>query len=347
MSDESTAPVAAESAPTPAPTGPLTQNAAAKLLEGDWIFDDDPEETPASDEAPDASDDAEPAPEGEAGEEPAEADAEAEPGEKPEPEAEESDAFVHGNARTRLRDGTVVPVSELKKGYDELKGFRARTAQIQAAEQQIRAQAQRLVQQEQLFNQVLPLAAQIAQEKLPTAPDPKLATEDPIEHYQQTIKYNAEMGRLQQLQQARQAQMAQANMVAQANAQRNIVESRARLIDTMPELKRPERLKEFQQDFVKYGNEIYGYSAQELNNVVDHRVMPVIRDAIAWRKHLASQSTKKTIAESKAKTAVPVATPARRASSTDSSEASWKAGLQKLRDSGGDVRVAAKLLENF
>jgi hypothetical protein len=339
MSDTENAPVAAESAPTS-----LSQHAAAGLLAN--IFDEPETEAPEAEASEPSSD--EPAAEAEAAtEETAETGQEPEdatPAEEAEPEVTpEDDEFVHGNAKTRLRNGDPIAVADLKKSHGELQEFKARAAQIEAQERQVREHAQRLAQQEQLFNQVLPVAQQLLQQKLPQPPDPKLATEDPIEHYQQMVRYQAEMGQFQQLQYAQKAQLAQAEQARQAQQQQHLAEQAVKLRELMPELQKPERQKEFTADYGKYGTEVYGFTPEELKNVTDARIMPIIRDAIAYRKHLDKQASLKPIVQAKAKAAVPVAAPVKRTAVPDAQSKAYEEGIQRLR-STGSRDMAARLL---
>jgi hypothetical protein len=306
---------ATEVADLPRPLdAPLTGAAAAKLL-AEWE-PDSPElplsnpNTPSEPEAVAAA------------EEPVEAaqpdseEEEAVPAneEKAEPEPEEpDDKFVHGNARTRLSDGTVTTVGELKKKADLAREYETVKPRLEQYARQLQEQAAQLAQKEQYVAHVLPLAQQAVQTKLPQPPDPKLAAEDPIEHYQQMVRYNDEMAAFQKLQQAEQARLAMAQREEAVRMQQHLELQKTQLIEEiLPELKKPERLQEFTQDFQKYGTEVYRYTPAELNNVTDARLMLVVNDAIQWRKHLARQAAQKPAVQAKVAQAVPVATPAKR-----------------------------------
>jgi hypothetical protein len=336
---------ATEVADLPRPLdAPLTGAAAAKLL-AEWE-PDSPElplsnpNTPSEPEAVAAA------------EEPVEAaqpDSEQEEAvpaddQKAEPEPEEpEDKFVHGNARTRLSDGTVTTVGELKKKADLAREYETVKPRLEQYARQLQEQAAQLAQKEQYVAHVLPLAQQAVQTKLPQPPDPKLATEDPIEHYQQMVRYQAEMGQFQQLQYAQKAQLAQAEQARQAQQQQHLAEQAVKLRELMPELQKPERQKEFTADYGKYGTEVYGFTPEELKNVTDARIMPIIRDAIAYRKHLDKQASLKPIVQAKAKAAVPVAAPAKRTATVDAQSKAYEEGLQRLR-STGSRDMAARLL---
>jgi hypothetical protein len=212
----------------------------------------------------------------------------------------------------------------------------------------LQQQAAQLAQKEQYVSQVLPLAQQALQHKLPQAPDPKLATEDPIEHYQQMVRYTQEMGQFQQLQQAEQARLALAQRDESSRMQQHLARQKEQLVEEyLPELKKPERLKEFTQDFQKFGTEVYKYRPEELNNVTDARLMVVVNDAIQWRKHLAKQAAQKPVVQAKVAQAVPVAAPAKREAPKAADQGKADELIQRAMKTGrpGDAAAALALFD--
>jgi hypothetical protein len=96
------------------------------------------------------------------------------PGEEPEPTADEADApgaeeapeleagdsepeFAHGNLKVRFRDGSETTVGDLKKGREELQELKRQVPDVLAARQEIEQVKAHLAQQQQQFEQVLPL----------------------------------------------------------------------------------------------------------------------------------------------------------------------------------------------
>jgi hypothetical protein len=294
---------ATEVADLPRPLdAPLTGAAAAKLL-AEWE-PDSPElplsnpNTPSEPEAVAAA------------EEPVEAaqpdseEEEAVPAneEKAEPETEEpDDKFVHGNAKTRRSDGSVVTVGELKKKADLAEEYERVKPQLEQQFRQLQAREAQLAQREQYAQHVLAVSQRVAQTKLPQPPDPKLATEDPIEHYQQMVRYNQEMGQFQQLRQAEQARLAMAQREQQTQTQQQLAQERQKLLAARPEL-----------EDVKH----MGFSEEEGANVTDHRLMhgvvSLYEKARKWDEYLAKQAAQKPAVQAKVAQAVPVASPAKR-----------------------------------
>lgn len=346
--EQNTAPAAAESVNTPTPEAevekPLSHSAAAALL-GDWT-PEKPETTPPP----------EPAAEANAGTEeaaaPAEAEAEAEPAERAEPEAEPVYEFekVHGNTKFRLRDGTEVTKAEIAKSWGQLQELPRRQAEfqqaLQQAQQQIQHERARLASQEQLFQQVLPIAQQVMQQKMPQAPDAKLAQDDPIEHYQQMVAYQQEMGKFNQLRAAQQAQYAQAQQQAQQaqqqQVQQHLAQQRTKLVEFLPELRDDTKRAEFSKRFASYAKKV-GFSEQEAAQVYDARLMVVVDHASKWQEHLAKQAAAKPIVAAKTANAVPVAAPARREASRDPASTAREQLVQKALKSGSRKDAEAAL----
>src|ERR1044072_1105475 len=93
-----------------------------------------------------------PAEAAEAAETPGEADkaeaakADAEPDATSEP-----DEIIHGNAKTRLRDGTVVAVADLKKAHEKAKEYEAKQQEFDTRKAEVEPKLQAIQQQEQFF----------------------------------------------------------------------------------------------------------------------------------------------------------------------------------------------------
>jgi hypothetical protein len=308
---------ATEVADLPRPLdAPLTGAAAAKLL-AEWE-PDSPElplsnpNTPSEPEAVAAA------------EEPVEAaqpdseEEEAVPAneEKAEPETEEpDDKFVHGNAKTRRSDGSVVTVGELKKKADLAEEYERVKPQLEQQFRQLQAREAQLAQREQYAQHVLAVSQRVAQTKLPQPPDPKLATEDPIEHYQQMVRYNDEMKVIHELRQAEETHKAIAAREHQVRSQQQLHQERQRLLEVRPELHDPVKREDFGKAYLEVVK-AWGYSEEEAANVTDHRIMHNAvadhQDAKKWREYQAKLAAQKPVVQAKVAQAVPVASPAKR-----------------------------------
>lgn len=357
--DTNAAPAGAGEQPITSDTGPMGVSAAAGLL-AEWS-PDGPEATAAADTG-NEQEPIEDAPAGDApaddgDDEPVEAatDKDAEPAPEAEPTADdEPEEFIHGNARTRLRDGTVVPVSELKKGYDELRELRAKMPDMAAASERVaqyQAREAQIAQQEQLLAQALPLTLQRMQARMPPVPDPSLVDPnspnyDPMLYVQQDAHYKREFGELQQTHEAMQQHQAQQQQqmteARAAEAKKLIEENRKALFERIPEIADATKRAAVYQGFVDTAGK-YSISKQEVDTFYDARVLHMIHDlsrkAAAYDKLMAQ----KPAVQEKTRTAAPVQQPGRRVAAQETAGNQDNKLIQRAMKSGRVADAAAAL----
>lgn len=261
------------------------------------------------------------------------------------PEADPEDDFIHGNARTRLRDGTVVPVSELKKAYDEAREYRVKQAEFDAQRRDYEAKQAQLAAKEQQSAQIIEQAKQVLAANFPPKPDERLLREgNSIEYMEQKAVYDLAVSKWQGLN-AEQQRQAQAAQQRQAEERQTIVAREFELLkEAIPELKTESGFKSFKSTVLDKAPKAYGFTADELANVVDHRVLRVLKDAIAYRDLQAQ----KPVAIEKAKAAPPVQVqaPGRRVSPQEKAASDRREQLRELQKTG-DRRLAESILSSF
>jgi hypothetical protein len=258
--------------------------------------------------------------------------AEAEPAEAPEPDDEPEEEILHGNHKTRLRDGTVVAIADLKKAYDEAKDYRAKQADYEAKANEVAAKQAQIAQQEQFFTQTVQHAKALLERSMPPEPDVALRDSDPFEYFIQKDKRDQAVLEWRRLDHAQrvQAQKAEADRAEQARQQ--VAREMELLKDAVPELRTDEGFKAFKEEVLTYAPKEYGFTPQELAELSDHRALRVIKDAIAYRK---LQADKAKVAE-KVKNVPPVTVtpPGRRTGNDEAKAAKVKGSLEKLRTTG-------------
>jgi hypothetical protein len=292
-----------------------------------------------------------------------EADAEAEPeeGEEPETEevAEEADAdektdeedgpegevkggkFAADAANVRLKDGTVISVQDLKRGYLAQQAF-TRGTQDNAKERETLAATKAEVDQyARSLHEQRDLILQVAQQYLPQPPDRSLLDRnstsfDPVTYAALKAEYDDRIGILNQLHTATksdqdravQDQVAHKEQVRKAEVQR--------LLELMPDLAKPEVQKKFWADTVETMSE-YGFSQEELNESNDHRVYQIFRDLTAYRKARNRIPAVKEAIQSR-----PVLTGKRRMDPKEKTSRDRQARTETLRKTGSfDAGVGA------
>jgi len=266
-------------------------------------------------------------------EEPEVADTTAEEASAPDaaPEApEEPSEETPAERLERLRDGTEVSVAELKKAYGRQKEFEREQAEFQARKAEYDANISRIRQQEQFFAQQMPMVLQTLRQQIPPPPDESLREVDPITYANQRFAHEDGVRAFERAQHAHAIQQQQ----TQAQRQKAIEDYRRtelnKLVETVPELKDPKRLKEMDAE-IRANIKAYGFSEQEYAQVDDHRSLRVLMDAIKWRKLQAE----KPKAIEKAKEAPPVVqAPARRRSSAEVQAQATREQLSRLAKTG-------------
>lgn len=320
-----------EDTAAPAGDGSLSQDAAASLIQTSLLPQE--EETPAVE--------AEPSPEEAQAPEPAQEEESPAPEAEPEKAAETEDEWVHGNAKTRLRDGREVRVSELKRLADIEPDLKRQEQELQARKSQLEAATAQIAQQYQIVQNTLPRIIEQMQAQIPAMPEPptaELASTDPFKFAEEMGKYvsakdarDRKIAQLQELNQRNAQQQALAHQQLQMQQQAWISEQRSKLYERAPELKDPAKARELQADAVKYGVGYYGFQENEIANITDARTLLALRDAVAYRKQ---QEQKPKVIAAKTKEAPPVKTPGRRVSEAETKDSAYKEQLAKLRKSG-------------
>jgi hypothetical protein len=274
-------------------------------------------EAPAGEEAVDEADQAEPS------QDEAEAASDAEP---------EAELVLHGNAKTRLRNGQEVTIGDLKKRWEEAEEYKARLPEFETRQREIEQKAQAIAAQEQLFTRTIQQAQNLLRAKAPPKPDYAAYQRGEIDiltFTEQQANWTAFANEWQGLEQARQAHTQETERKQAETKQQRIAQERQRLIDAVPEFKTEEGFNAFRSDVLTHGTKDYGFSAEELGSLDDHRVLRVMKDAIAYRKLQADKA--KVAAKVANVPPVQVQAPGRRVSPAERQAADVKTGFNRLR----------------
>jgi hypothetical protein len=250
----------------------------------------DAEEAPATeDDATEANDEAEEAPEGT-------------------PEEPTFTVKVNGEEIT-------VSQSELLKGYSRNEDYKAKTAAVAEERRQVEAlranadteakaqYANQLEEATNLFAQFDPVLAEarnINWEALKQA--------DPAAYVQAQDAVQARLNAIQQMQQTvanhrGEAQQRQQQQMQQERTERFDTAAN-KIVEAMPELADEAKFATFASDAIGVLRGDYGFTSEEITDVLDHRVLQLADDARRWRAHQAAQKSlpeKKVIPKSAVK----------------------------------------------
>jgi hypothetical protein len=288
-------------------------------------------------------------------EEPVEGEESAET-EEPEPKSEDEE-LVHGNMKTRLRDGTVVTVGQLKKDAEEARELREYVPQLQARAQQIQAQESQLAQQQQEVQAALEQVSQVFRNIIPPPPDPQMRIEDPVRWMQldgdhrdavarwQQINAQYETQRLQGQQQQEQARVAQ--------LQQLVTHGQKFLREKIPELSDPAKSEEFQRDFSNVAK-TYGFTPEEVSAVYDPRLIYMVIDREKKIKELSQKAaaydkliSQRKSANQKTTGVPPMSKPGARVAPGDQQRRGLDQKMEQWRQKGGGMPGAVDILSQI
>ena len=230
---------------------------------------------------------------------------------------------------------------------DDLKRSYSGQAYIQKGMEeaaQSKKQAEQVYQALQEERQKLAVMAQQMQTagapQMPQKPSKELMNSDPIAYFEQMEAYREGMEQYQQFQQQQQV-LTQQQSEAQRRAQQAYLAEQAQLLtQAIPELADPEKGKQMKEQLVQTGVEAYGYTPEEMAQVMDARAVRVLADAMKYRQ---LQQGKAKAAE-KAKGARPVVKPGVKRSDTDGKVARQRKAASRMKKTGNVDDVANFLL---
>lgn len=245
----------------------------------------------------------------------------------------ESGKFAADTANVRLKDGTVISVQELKRGFLAQQAFTRGTQQTAEERKALAAQKSEVEQHARTLQEQRDFILQVAQQFLPQPPDESLLdgnspNYDPLRYMSLKADYDKRVEKLTKLQQDTQA--TQARMTDEQKRQQKEIRDREAklLLDAMPELKKPEVYGKFWSEAVDTMSE-YGFSAEELDGAADHRLYRVYRDLAAYRRARKSLPAVKKDVQSK-----PVLTGKKRMDPKAKSSRESQARTEQLRKTG-------------
>jgi len=261
------------------------------------------------------------------------AEDEAEQDEEGQQDGYQSGKFAADTANVRLKDGTVISVQDLKRGYLSQQSFTRGTQENAKERETLASQKAEVENYARTLQAQRDFLLQASQQFLPQPPDESLlnaqsANYDPIRFMREKADYDKKVASLQQIQQMTQAE--QARMSQGEQQQREQLRSREAklLLEAMPELSKPEVYKKFWSEAVETMAE-YGYSAEELDAAIDHRNYKVFRDLAVYRRARSKLPAVKKTVESK-----PVLTGKKRMEPQEKSSRERQARHEQLRRTG-------------
>lgn len=241
--------------------------------------------------------------------------------------------FAADTAKVRLKDGTTISVQDLKRGYLSQASFTRGTQENAKERETLASQKAEVENYARTLQAQRDFLLQTSQQFLPQPPDESLLDNqspnfDPLRYMAAKADYEKKVGSLQQLHQMTQAEQARA--VQEQQQQREQLRSREAklLLESMPELGKPDVYKKFWGDAVETMAE-YGYSEEELAAAIDHRNYKVFRDLAAYRRARSKLPAVKETVQSK-----PVLSGKKRMDPQEKSSREKQVRQEQLRQTG-------------
>ena len=346
MADTQTAPQApAGLQPIPALGGSIdeAQEALLSLLEPE-------EETPETEEAqPTEEEESQPVEEDESFEEESEDEEEVEAAEE---ESEETEGEEEEELYAVTVNGEEVAVSldELLSGYSRQSDYTRKTQEVandrkemESLQQQYNSEVQQIQQERQQYAQALTNIIENQSGELERYSNidwNALRESDPIEYVTTREQYREAQERVQATGQER-AKAYQSHQAQEQRAQQQMLKvERAKLIEAIPDWRDPEKQKELSSNLQSYAKD-QGFSAEELNSLIDHRSILVLLKAQKY-----DQLNKSDIKSKKLKNKPKVIRAGTGTSTKGSSKSKRTAQMKRLKGTG-HIDDASALLEDF
>lgn len=232
-----------------------------------------------------------------------------------------------------------VPLSELLSGYSRFEDYHRKTTKLAEERRAFEAEAQAVRAERETYATLL---SQLEQQ-LSQAGEPdwdKLYQEDPIEYVRQR-QLHEERERKREAARAEQARLTEAKQREQhERLQALLVEEKQKLLAALPKWADPEVARQEREAIKGYAMRALGFSAEELDAIVDHRAVLTLHKAMAYDRLQASR------AQLKQKRAPAPERTVKPGSAGAVSPPPDQAARQRLRKTGS-VRDAAAVFETL
>lgn len=257
------------------------------------------------------------------------------------PQGYESGKFAADTANVRLKDGSVISVQDLKRGYLSQQSFTRGTQENAKERETLSSQKTEVEQYARSLQEQRDFILQVAQHFVPQPPDRSMLDRnspnfDPINYTALKAEYDDRINILNQLHTASLSDKEKAVKEHDSQKQNTRAQEVKLLLDAMPDLAKPDVQKRFWSDAVETMAE-YGFSQEEMNETIDHRVYRIFRDLTAYRKARKRLPAVKESIQSK-----PVLTGKRRMDPKEKTSRERQARSEQLRKTGSfDAGVGA------
>ena len=198
-----------------------------------------------------------------------------------------------------------VSLEDLKRGYSGQKYIQKGMQEVAQSKKEVEAvfsdleaRRQNVIRLEQMYK-----SGQILRE--PTPPSSDLFQENPLGYLEAEVKYKEEIQKYQQQRQQIAEEMHHAELAEKRAKAAHLQQEAIKLMDLVPELKDPKKSESLKARMWQAATEVYGYTKEDMDQLVDSRAARILADAVKYRTLMSGKSK----AEAKVKGAKPVIKP--------------------------------------
>lgn len=261
---------------------------------------------------------------------------------------DESDISLKGDATVNLRDGRKVTIGDLKKAFGELETVRAERDKFTATQQEVEAKTAQIAHQEKFLQRTYPAVLHFMRERVGNPPpismlDPRSADYDEIGYQTQKSLYEARRDAFQQQVGLFQQRAAEEQRKHAVSHQEYIKGEHKQALEKLPELKTKEGAEKFYESFTTGLGKHYGFEKEDVDQVADHRLLLLAKDAIAWRDFQAKRMEKLRAIKAGNQPSAPVIAASRRVSGAERASEARQGLISRARQSGSLDDVAAAI----
>lgn len=232
-----------------------------------------------------------------------------EDGDEDEDEDESEAQEIDPNTKVRVKvDGEEQEVSfeELKAGYSRTQDYTRKTQEVAQQRQEVEKERDQVLQQQQQWGNLLTTFQQRLQASLSGRTEAEwqqLKQQDEISYYEERDRERTIQERIQAAQTEQQRVQQEAQQRQQEQLQQQAKAEQERLLEVIEDWKDPDAKAKDISKINEYAMQTVGFKPEELQGIIDHRAIRVLRDAAKYQELMkAKESTTTKPKKSKVRT---------------------------------------------
>lgn len=240
-----------------------------------------------------------------------------------------------------------VPLEEALAGYSRTQDYTRKTMALAEERQKLQAEEQEIAEIRATYAQQLEVVEQAL--ALPEMDWDQVKKDNPGKYAEIRAAYDERKAQLDSIKAHRAEVMEEQAKAAAKAAERTREVEQEKLFAAIPDWADEDLRKQEAQEMVQVATTTYGFSPKDLENVLDHRALVMLRDAMLYRRGLDKQETVRKKAKANRKktpTLEPATVPAKpKKGKKQVSRKRFQAARKNLADTGRVDDAAAALLE--